>query len=624
MAVAIVGQGDAERIISAGLDHSVVIWDAAGKPVRRFGPPPPEQPFAATGHEGSAAILPDGTMVAIGATDGGVTVLSTVDGSQLASFRGHEGIVHGMRFSADGRHLLTGSADKTVRLWSTDDWRHVRAFEGHANGVSSVAISEDGSRVLSASWDKTVRLWDVASGSLLRVFTGHEREARALAFSPDGMLALSAGADATIRAWSLRPERQIRTLAPPLETLPHVNGVAVSPDGRMIVCASEDGTLRLWDTPAGLLLRTIAAHEGAARSAAFTKDGQRLISTGEEDGLIKVWPVLSQEGDEPLRVMRSPEPKLRSLSIAPDGRTAVTAGLRSVAGEPDTGIARVWDLESGEMLRSYEAGAGEIYDLDHSPDGSMVVTAFEDSSVDLWDPQTGRLIHRLSKEGGFQDIYATAFDPTGKLICGGGWGGVPRSWPAMAPYEPQGPLEGRGHGSTMMSAVFSADGEYLVTGGWDNTVQVWDVQRRSMIRALASHGRPVVSVASGSDGRLVISGSWDGTVKLWDFSAVTDFEDQRSAVAGAMKTLSSRPDDGAALHVLGNWYARRGADALAVRTLAEAAKRGERVSHLLLARCYTTLESWDEARRAYERARTMSEAPAEYIDLCLRALPGAD
>ena len=85
-----------------------------------------------------------------------------------------------------------------------------------------------------------------------------------------------------------------------------------------------------------------------------------------------------------------------------------------------------------------------------------------------------------------------------------------------------------------------------------------------------------------------------------------------------------KPDDGPALHLLGNWYARRGADGLAVRMLSEAAGQGERVSNLLMARCFTSLQSWDEARRAYERARTTSEATVEYVELCLTALSEAE
>ena len=197
---------------------------------------------------------------------------------------------------------------------------------------------------------------------------------------------------------------------------------------------------------------------------------------------------------------------------------------------------------------------------------------------------------------------------------------MPRLWPSAEPYGRPQEFTGDRHGSTMMAAVISPEDRYLVTGGWDNTVHIWDMHRRSSIRALAHHARPVVSVAMSGDGRTAISGSWDGTIKLWDLASVDDFADQEVAVAAAIKKLQRR-DDGAALHLLANWYARRGADALAVHMLTEAAARGERISHLLMARCRVSLGEWDEARRAYELARATSEAPAEYVELCLAALP---
>lgn len=48
------------------------------------------------------------------------------------------------------------------------------------------------------------------------------------------------------------------------------------------------------------------------------------------------------------------------------------------------------------------------------------------------------------------------------------------------------------------------------------------------------------------------------------------------------------------------------------------------MSQLQIARCCVALGRWDEARRAYDLARLSSEAPAEYIELCLAALPESE
>ncbi|MFM6375544.1 MAG: WD40 repeat domain-containing protein, partial [Microcystis panniformis] len=62
---------------------------------------------------------------------------------------------------------------------------------------------------------------------------------------------------------------------------------------------------------------------------------------------------------------------------------------------------------------------------------------------------------------------------------------------------------------------FSPDGKTLVSGSYDNTIRLWNVETGQEIRTLTGHDRSVSSVNFSPDGKTLVSGSWDKTIKLW-------------------------------------------------------------------------------------------------------------
>jgi WD40 repeat protein len=63
--------------------------------------------------------------------------------------------------------------------------------------------------------------------------------------------------------------------------------VAISSDGARVLSGSAL-TIKLWDAATGALIRTFEGHSGAVNSAAFSRDGGRVLS-GSRDNTIKLW-----------------------------------------------------------------------------------------------------------------------------------------------------------------------------------------------------------------------------------------------------------------------------------------------------------------------------------------------
>ncbi|MBI3163080.1 MAG: WD40 repeat domain-containing protein, partial [Chloroflexi bacterium] len=72
------------------------------------------------------------------------------------------------------------------------------------------------------------------------------------------------------------------------------------------------------------------------------------------------------------------------------------------------------------------------------------------------------------------------------------------------------------HDEAVTSVAFSPDGEYVVSGSWDGTTRVWDVQTGVEIVRKTVPEAEILSVAFSPDGKLVVSGDSDSNVIIWD------------------------------------------------------------------------------------------------------------
>jgi guanine nucleotide-binding protein subunit beta-2-like 1 protein len=74
----------------------------------------------------------------------------------------------------------------------------------------------------------------------------------------------------------------------------------------------------------------------------------------------------------------------------------------------------------------------------------------------------------------------------------------------------------RGHNHFVSDVVISSDGQFALTGSWDNTLRLWDINSGVCTRRFVGHTKDVLSVAFSADNRQIVSGSRDRTVKLWN------------------------------------------------------------------------------------------------------------
>jgi WD40 repeat protein len=102
----------------------------------------------------------------------------------------------------------------------------------------------------------------------------------------------------------------------------------------------------------------------------------------------------------------------------------------------------------------------------------------------------------------------------------------------------------RGHTKWVWSVAFAPDGKTLATGGWDNSVRLWDIAGPEPAEkaVLSGYADRVWSVAFAPDGQALATGSQDGDVQLWDLTGQEPKERvQLRRHQGAVRSLAFLP-----------------------------------------------------------------------------------
>ena len=141
---------------------------------------------------------------------------------------------------------------------------------------------------------------------------------------------------------------------------------------------------------------------------------------------------------------------------------------------------KLWDTETGNLLRTFNGHSDRIWTVGFSPDGVHVLSGSFDRTAKLWDANTGQLLHTFDGNSGWV-IRSVAFSPSGAQLATADSNGEIHLW-NTASRE----LVRTLHSTPVESVAFSPDGRRLVTGGDDTTTKIWDLASGSLLASLSA------------------------------------------------------------------------------------------------------------------------------------------
>ena len=175
-------------------------------------------------------------------------------------------------------------------------------------------------------------------------------------------------------------------------------------------------------------------------------------------------------------------------------------------------------LFGGGVTVLLTAVGSEFYDLVLSQGSNSVILNEETpinnpvkKSENSWKKPI--LINTLS--GHLWGVNSLAISPDGQLLISGSVDKSVNIW-----NLPQGKIihSMKGHINEVWTVAISPDGNTAASGSGDSTIKLWDLATGTLKKEFSSQSGWVVSLVFSPDGKMLVSGGADSTIKVWDMA----------------------------------------------------------------------------------------------------------
>lgn len=417
----------------------------------------------------AVALSPDGTNLAVEMRRPGIWDIQT----RVQVWQGagpQADTTKWLAFSPNGSLLASASMDKSIRIFDvhagqrSGRWR-IPTSLGKRIGI---AFSPQGRQLLVSSDLGNSGTWDTRSGLPLLELSSGKEVAQAVAYSPSGEQFATTNNN-ELNLWSTHSGEKL--IAKVVRGL--ARNMAYSPDGRVLT-STLGNQIQIWD-PSLRMSDRLTVRCDRILGFGVRQDGNEVASVCI-DGVVELY------NSNTLQLSRSF--KLPSLSNYPAFVTYQPGGTALAVAANDSVF--VCDSHSGRSpleLKSHMA----VTCCHWLFPGQELASSSADGSIRIWNARTGENELMLQTQ---HPIYGLATNPDGDLLVSCGedssiwfWG-ASRELPGVEIVTYQ---------EAVNCIALSDDGDRLASGGENRTIRTWDTRTGDLLSSL-SFDHPIMDV----------------------------------------------------------------------------------------------------------------------------------
>jgi len=249
--------------------------------------------------------------------------------------------------------------------------------------------------------------------------------------------------------------------------------------------------------PLNPLLRQLSAHESPAMALAYSSNGKTLV-TASKDQTLKVWDALTGT----LR---------KTIGLAPAPTTALALQGQLAAISHEDGLIEVFNLNTGLKQASLRRNEASVWSLAFTNQPGRLAAASHDWKIALWDvKQPQAPVHIF--EGHSNSVQAVAASPDHPFLVTGGADRRIKLWnldtlDLVRTYPRQNDF--------ITALAFAPDGNKFASATLKGDVRIWSTRSRRQLRHLRGHKGAVEGLSFSPDGKILTSAGSDGTIRIW-------------------------------------------------------------------------------------------------------------
>ncbi|WVQ99814.1 hypothetical protein IAU59_006957 [Kwoniella sp. CBS 9459] len=320
----------------------------------------------------------------------------------------------------------------------------------------------------------------------------HETVVCCVKFSNDGKY-LATGCNRTAQIYDVKSGGRVTTLQDEAANRTgdlYIRSICFSPDGKYLATGAEDRQIRIWDIKQKRIKHLLQGHMQEIYSLDFSRDGRFLVS-GSGDKSARIWDIEKGLCVFDLRIEdfihneHGPiDAGITSVALSPDGKLVA-------AGSLDT-MVRVWNVVTGQQVERLKGHKDSVYSVAFSPDGKCLVSGSLDRTLRIWD-LTGTKREAETLSAGSKDLQKNLGTCQSTL---------------------------NGHKDYVLSVAISPDGQWVVSGSKDRSIQFWHIATGQAQLMLQGHKNSVISIDLARSGGYLASGSGDCMARIWKYEPI--------------------------------------------------------------------------------------------------------